>query len=70
MLERMLDHHDLQHEIAVLIAKAVKEEARDLARASFAERIKRKRSKDWFDQLVVARWRLDEERRKAEQKDD
>jgi hypothetical protein len=53
----------------VLIADAVKDEARDMARLKPQERVKRKMSTDWFDQLVVARWRLDEERRKAEQKD-
>jgi hypothetical protein len=67
ILERLLDPGDLHHEIARLIADAVIGEARELARASAQERIRKKRSKDWFDQLVVARWRQDSE--KTEQKD-
>lgn len=66
LLERMLRPDDLTHEIAVLIARAVREEARELDRAPLRERVRRKRSKDWFDRLVVERWRLDRERKQDE----
>lgn len=67
LLERMLQPNDLIHEIAVLIARAVREEARELDRATLQERVRRKRSTDWFDQLVVERWRLDRESKKHEE---
>jgi hypothetical protein len=37
--------------------------------ALMQRRTRLKLSKDWFDQAVIDRWQLDEERRKAEQKE-
>lgn len=74
LLEQLLTPADLQHEIARLIADAVISQAWELGpaadkhdrQARMRRRLKLKRSKDWFDQLVVERWRTDEDRRQAE----
>lgn len=76
VLGAQLSRLELQHEIARLIADAVVREARDLGPspdkqerlARMRRRLKLKQSTDWFDQLILERWRLDETRRAAEQK--
>lgn len=77
VLAQQLRPADLQHEIARLIADAVIRQARDLGPAPdkherlarMRRRLRLKRSTDWFDQLVIARWRVDEARRAAAQEE-
>ena len=76
VLAAQLTPRELQHEIARLVADAVMREARDLGPspdkqerlARMRRRLRLKQSDDWFDQLILERWRLDETRRAAEQK--
>jgi hypothetical protein len=69
----------LAHEIALLWADAVIFHAKRLTAregatieeraALMRERVKLKSSKDWFDGLVVERMAIEQERKKAEEKE-
>jgi hypothetical protein len=69
LLERVLTPDDLIHEMARLIADAVIAEAKAFAESSAKERVARKKSTDWFDQLIVEREKALVKAKLAKQKD-